>query len=322
MVMKFLMIIKKLLVNVYFLFKYIKDGIKFDDFIKKEEKEIKEHLAYFYKDIPNKKNIIENLIKIIDNKNVFLYDQNLLENIPSNYVVINRTKSEKSKKYEYFFEYCFPLIKSILMEISKNEFFIDLNHPDFLLLNDTSQSINFDEYMNHYFKTESSFFGFATEEIEKTTDEHCLEKNNIDEEGNQIYIFNEVMKILKRNKSAIFSDLIDKYKNKDISQNTKLIVVFQKFQGKFVDILFIVRKENNTDFSIVNLQIKLSNTFKVSKEDKKQEPYQMTYLKEKYQFIFGIKIVDAYVIYMSLFEIKKKFAIENEEKCIFFFKKN
>lgn len=46
----------------------------------------------------------------------------------------------------------------------------------------------------------------------------------------------------------------------------------------------------------------------------------MTYLKQKYNIIFGINIIDAYVIYLSLFERKKKFAEDNINLCIFFSK--
>ena len=44
----------------------------------------------------------------------------------------------------------------------------------------------------------------------------------------------------------------------------------------------------------------------------------MTYLQQKYQYIFGINIVDSYVLYMSIFELKKKFAEENQDICIFY----
>ena len=67
--------------------------------------------------------------------------------------------------------------------------------------------------------------------------------------------------------------------------------------------------------------MKLSKTFKITKEDKKLEPFQMTYLQQKYQYIFGINIVDSYVIYASIFEMKRKFAEENQDICIFYSRK-
>ena len=183
-----------------------------------------------------------------------------------------------------------------------------------------AQSVTFDENMNYFFKNESSFFGYTADEIEKANDEYCLESNNLDKNGNQVFTFKEVMNVLRKNKSQIFKDLVKKYKSKDILSNKKLILVFQKFRGKFVDILFFVKKENNDNYTIVNLQIKLSDTFKVSKKDKRQQPFQMTYLKEKYQYIFGINIVDSYVIYLSLYENRKKFDKINEDICIFYSK--
>ena len=122
--------------------------------------------------------------------------------------------------------------------------------------------------------------------IEKVIDEYCLEANNIERNGGQIYEYNEVMNILKNNKSETLLNLINKYENKDLLNGKKLIVVFQKFWGKFVEILFLVKKEENNNFTIVNLQIKLSNGFRILKKDKRQEPFQMTYLKEKYHYIF------------------------------------
>ena len=314
--------------NSYFLFKFIKEGKKFEDFVKKETNCIKEELNFFYCKIQNKKIVIENLIKTIDNKEIFCVEnknreflKNLLENIPSNYIVINREKGQNSEHYKYSFEYCFPLIKSILVLLSKTEFFIDINHPDFLKLDDTARSINFDENINYYFKNETSFFGYNDCEIEKAFDEYCLEANNIDNNGDQIYEYNKVINILKSNKSETLLNLITKYKNKDLLHDKKLIVVFQKFRGKFVDILFLVKKEENNNFSIVNLQIKFSDSFRILKKDKRQQPFQMTYLKEKYHYIFGINIIDSYIIYLSLYEDRKKFAEKNPDIVILFSKK-
>ena len=47
----------------------------------------------------------------------------------------------------------------------------------------------------------------------------------------------------------------------------------------------------------------------------------MTYLKHKYEYIFGIKISDSYVIYLSLFEQKNKFTTDNPDICIFYSRK-
>ena len=318
--------------NVYYLFKFLKSNDKFEDFIETEKIKIINDLEYFYSKVPDKIKEMEKLISIIDGKKEINFDQNLFMNIPSSYIIINRKENEKTKDYYYILEYSFPLIKTILTNLSKKTFFIDIAHKDFLNLNDIAQSIFFDECINRYLKNEDVIFGYQKDEIEKCIDEHCLEKNNFDKEGNQIYLRTDVMKVLKANKSENFLNLVNKYKNKDRLKNKKLIIVFQNIRGKFVDILFLVQKDNNNDnnnlnndniivnndYSIVNLQIKLSKTFTVTKKEKEQEKYQMTYLKEKYNIIFGINIVDSYIIYISILELKKKFAEKNPDICIYF----
>ena len=306
--------------NVYFLFKFIKTGIEFEKFIKKEENGIRDEIAYFYHQIDNKKLILENIIKLIDEKKEIEYDKEILVNIPSNYIIINRKKAKTSDNYTYSFEYSFPLIKKILKNMLKNAFFIDINNPLFLKLNEAAMGINFDEFMNFFFQNENSFFGYYDDEIEKAYDEYCLEKSSVNEDNEQLFLFSDVIDVLKENKSENFLKLEKKYKNRDLIKNKKVIIVFQKFFGKFVDILFIVKKENMPEYSIVNLQIKLSDSYKVSKKAKNLQKYQMTYLKEKYQYIFGIKIVDSYIIYLSLFELKKKFAENNKDIFIYYSK--
>ena len=199
-------------------------------------------------------------------------------------------------------------------------FFIDINNPLFFKLSDAAMGINFDEFINFYFENENSFFGYFEDEIEKCFDEYCLEKNCINNDKKQIFLFSEVMEVLEENKYERFLNLKRKYKDRQIIKNKKIIVIFQNFTGKFVDILFIVKNKNQDVYSIINLQVKLSNKFKVSNEDKKLQKYQMTYLQNKYQYIFGIKIIDSYVIYLSLFELKKKFAEDNPKLFIYYSK--
>ena len=107
-----------------------------------------------------------------------------------------------------------------------------------------------------------------------------LGKISVDAYGEQLYQFEDVLKVLEENKTQKLFDLINKYEDTNLLVNKNLIFVFQKFQGKFVDILLLIRKGNTKDFSVVNLQIKMSNSFKLSKKDKQMQPYQMTYLKQ------------------------------------------
>ena len=306
--------------NIFFLFKFIKEGIKFEDFVEKEKNEISKEIEDFYCKSTNKKYMIQKLIDIINNKTEIEFDKEFFINISLGYIIIDKINNK------YSFKYSFPLIKIIIENLVNRTFFIDINNPQFLELSDAAKSINFDEFMNDYFKKENSFFGYKSNEIEKAMDEYCLEKNSLNDKGEQIYKFIDVLDLLEENKSKskILSKLIEEYKNKDLIKNKKLIVVFQKFNGKFVDILFLVKKENNNivnnDYSIVNLQIKLSDHFKITKQDKKLEPFQMTYLKEKYQYIFGINIIDAYIIYLAFYEYRKNFDINNEKICIFYSK--
>lgn len=302
--------------NVYYLFLYLKKGMEFSEFIQEQKIEIIKEIEFFYHGSTKKRNIIQKLIDIIDNKSMINFDLEFFKNIPGNYIIINK------KNNKYSFDYSFPLIKYILEYLLDKSFFIDINNPQFMLLSDAAMSINFDEFINDYFKKENTFLGYKNEEIEKVIDEYCLENNSINKEGEQIYNYNDVMNLMEVNrlKSEKLSNLIEKYKDKELINIKKLIVVFQQFNGKFVDIIFIVKKENNNNYSIVNLQIKLSNSFKITAKAKQDEPFQMTYLKQKYNIIFGINIIDAYVIYLSLFERKKKFAEDNINLCIFFSK--
>ena len=302
--------------NAFYLFKYLKEGINFEDFVKKEEIEIRKELEIFYGDASNRKMYMNKLIDAIKNKSLIDYDHDFLLNIPSNYIIINKVKNKFS------FEYCFPLIKKIFGNLLKQTYINDINTEEFLGLPDTLQSMKFDRFGNEYFEKENSYFGYKEEEIEKAKDDYCLENNSFIEK-NQIYKFNDVISLIEKNKfkNENLLNLINKYKGKDLLKNKKLIVVFQQFRGKFVDILFLVKKENNAEYSIVNLQMKLSKTFKITKEDKKLEPFQMTYLQQKYQYIFGINIVDSYVMYASIFEMQRKFAEENQDICIFYSRK-
>ena len=299
--------------NVYFLFKYlnIKDA-NFDVFVQNVEIEIVNEIKKFYGKSINKKYFMEKLIDIIENKKKIDFDEDLFTNIPLGYIIINKNKNK------YNLEYCFPLIKNIINTLSKTTFFIDINNPDFYKLADATMSDNYDEFINFIFKTEKSFFGYTYDEIEKTVDEECLEIKSVDKNGEQLYQFGDVLKVLEGNKAKNFWNLINKYKNTNLLKGKNLIFVFQKFGGKFVDVLVIVKNRSISDYSIVNFQIKLSNSYKVARKEKEKEPYRMTYLKHKYEFIFGIKIIDSYIIYISLYELKKKFAENNEDICIFY----
>ena len=300
--------------NVFFLFRYFKDGLSFENYIEKIQNEIQNELEKFYSKINNKKEKIKALIDIIDNKKLLYYDRDFFMSIPLGYIII----SKKKESQKYYFNYCFPLIESILKKLLESTFFIDINDPEFDKLSDQAMSINFDEFINFTFKNERPFFGYSINEIEKAFDEECLEKKSVDSYDEQSYLFSDVIKVLEQNKSEKLSKLIDKYKNKNLLNNKNLIFVFQKFCGKFVDILALVRKRDMNDFSIINFQIKMSNSFKITKKEKEMEPNRMTYLKHKYEFIFGITINDAYIIYVSLYEIPKNFAKDNLDICIFY----
>ena len=302
--------------NAFYLFKYFKEGINFDDFVKKEEIEIRKELEIFYGSTANRKIYVNKLIDVIKNKSLIDYDHDFMLKIPSNYIIINKVNDKFS------FDYCFPLVKNVIGNLLIKTYFDDINSDEFLDLPDILQSMKFDRFGNEYFEKEKSYFGYQDEEIEKVTDDYCLENNSFIEK-NQIYKINDVISLIEKNKlkNQNLSNLINKYKGKDLVKDRKLIVVFQKFRGKFVDILFLVKKEKYEAYSIVNLQMKLSKTFKIKNEDKKLEPFQMTYLQQKYEYIFGINIVDSYVIYASIFEMKRKFAEENQDICIFYSRK-
>ena len=311
--------------NAYFLFKFINKGTNFEEFVEKEETQIKDELVYFFNDITDDKNdkilIITKLMEYIKNKSEIEINNSFFKKIPSGYIIINRKKSEKSDDFIYSFDYSFPLVKKILENMIEDSFFIDLNNPLFDKLSEAAKGINFDEFINYFFKKKKTFFGYKENEIEKTYDHFCLEKNSLDEFGDQLFMYPDVIDFLEDNNNQIFLNLKNKYKNHDLIKNKKIIVVFQKFQGKFVDILFLIKKNECDEYTIVNLQVKLSNSYKISEPDKNLERYYMTYLKHKYDYIFDIKISDSYVIYLSLFEQKIKFATDNPNIFIFYSRK-
>ena len=308
--------------NVYFLYKFLSKNISFEQFLKEETDIITKELEFFYYKVENKNYKITELINIIKDNCIIDFKREILESIPSNYIIINRTKKNASDDFQYSFNYSFPLVKKILQNLSEKIFFIDINHPDFDKLDDGTMSSNFYNFINFYFRNATSVFGFLENEIEKAYDYHCLEKNHIDENGNQVHKFEDIIEILDNNNNVEFLKLMEKYKNnKNILNGKKLIFVFQKFNGKFVDILLLVKNNNNSNYSVVNLQIKLSDTYSISRKDKLQETYQMTYLKIKYEYIFNIQIDKAYIIYLSLYECKKKFTENNPNIFIFYSRK-
>ena len=103
-------------------------------------------------------------------------------------------------------------------------------------------------------------------------------------------------------------------------ENKKLILIFQEFNGKFVDILGIIRNGKINEWKLINFQIKVSNSFTIKKNEKEKFPYLFNYLRYKYEYILGIKIIEAYIEYIGYYECRKKFDINNEN--LFFFYSN
>ena len=288
-----------------------------------EQKEkIKNELTYFYSKVENKVKWINTLYLEItcsnENNEGNDYEKEFLESIPSNYILMNRI--EKEYNIIYKFEFCFPLVQEIFEELNnENKFFIDISSPDFFKLPPTAFGINFDLFINNFFRNKNELFGILKQEIEYIDDDFCIE-NNIDFEKEKLFHLNDIISYVNKIKTPKFLQMKNKYYGKKNFENKKLILIFQEFNGKFVDILGIIRNGKINEWKLINFQIKVSNSFTIKKNEKEKFPYLFNYLRYKYEYILGIKIIEAYIEYIGYYECRKKFDINNEN--LFFFYSN
>ena len=82
--------------------------------------------------------------------------------------------------------------------------------------------------------------------------------------------------------------------------------------------LFDKKRKNGNNYSINSIQVKCSYSFFIDPELLKNNRYEMTYLKNKFECLFGIKIIETFVTYLSISEKQKKCARKNDTKFPFY----
>ena len=292
--------------------------LNFDEFVERQKLEIIFEINQFYECISNNKEIINNIYYFIKRKNVdFSYDYfNLL---PGNYINFTKELLE-DKTYKYSIDFSFPLIKECFEDIIKKKFFINIRDEEFINLEKGPMEINFDIYMKDWIKKKRVLFGINETDIEIIDNEDdILENNKFDITVKQMNKKKDIIQSINQNLKLV--NFKEKYLKKKLKYK-KLIIIYQKFSGKTTDFLIIGFNESIRKFILNSIQIKLSDSYYITKEIKEKIPLEMEYIREKYSYLLDIEIENnySYYTYLSLFENKKVFAEKNIDKFIFYSK--
>lgn len=308
--------------NVSYFFKFISSGLNFDDFLDNEKQDIKKEILNFISSekIPNL-NIFLIITKIIVNENKEInYDYNLFKYLDGNYFIFHKIKTEKNIKYRY--TYSFPLIRIILeeiMEYNNNQYFIDIKSEEFRKLDGAVMGVIFDQFMNHWFieKSKEKLFEFNEDNIEIIKIDYLIKKNSKNMTIKNMFCKDFVKTEIKENKQL--NEIAQKYSSIGNKSIKDCIIVFQKFNAKSIDILFIIKRNKENDkYSLNNLQVKCSDSYTIDDELLENNRYEMTYLKNKIEMIFNIEVSESFITYVSIFEIKKKCALQNRDKFFYY----
>ena len=309
-------------ISYYFKFKSLVEVLSFEEFVKQEKENILQEIKNFYEkfNLSNKKlteiinNIILNESKII-NQNINLFDY-----INGSYFIFYKTKSNNNS-FCYEYKYAFPLVKSIYNEfyqcINEN-FFIDIRNPEFLKLDGVSMGICFDKYMNFWFKKiidNNQLFSYVNTEIEVIKVNYLIKKNTKKLTIKEIYKSNYISKEIEQNNELL--EIKNKYSLNEALKSKKCIVIFQDFNAKGIDILFLVKMFNN-DYNINSVQIKCSDFYEINDELLFINRFEMTYLKNKVKLLLGINVTNSFITYLTIKEMPKKCAINNLDKFFYY----
>ena len=169
------------------------------------------------------------------------------------------------------------------------------------------------QWFNEHLKT--GFLEFSKDDLESYELDYIIRKNsnkfNITEMFSKLDVENEINSIYE------LRLLKEELKGK---KHKKCIVVFQKYDGKTIDICFIIKRNNDSDnYSINSLQIKCSDSFIIDDDLLRTNRYEMTYLKNKFEYLFNIKICESYFTYLNLMEKPKKCALDNSSKFFYYY---
>ena len=302
----------------YFFLFYLNREQDFIKFIEEQKQNIINDLKDFYSSTISKEKLID-IYEYINKKNVD-YNYNLFKLLPGKYINFTKEMSP-NQKFKYTIDFSFPLVKASFEELIDRQFFINVRSKEFMDLEPIPMGVNFDLYMNDWIKNRKKIFNYNEDEIVFIKDEDILEKNKFDITGRQMFKKEDVIKTIKSNFKLI--NLRKECLSKNLN-NKKLILVLQKFQGKTVDFLMIAYNDKISKFILNSIQVKLSDTYKITKEEKKRLPFEIEYIREKYAYILNIDIENkySYFTFLSLYELKKKFAEKNMNKCIFYSRDN
>ena len=319
--------------NSSFYFKYISiketNNSDFKNYVKKEKFNIKDNIINFLRsdNSISQNDLYDILIKIVKNENTEIDALKDLENncnylnyLDSSYFLFQRINNNNSIKYKY--TYAFPLIKEIYEEIIKlydKTFFIDINNKEFEKLDGITMGNIFDKFINDLIKKKinnSGFMEFLPNDIESFDVDYLIKKNykniTITEMCSREFVENEI----QSKDNLIKLKLLGKSKN---IKTKKCIVIFQEFNAKSIDICFLIKRNNNTDnFSMNSLQMKCSNGFVIDDKLLRNNRYEMTYLKYKFEKLFDIEIIESYITYLSIYDIPKKCAFNNRDKFFYY----
>ena len=319
--------------NSSFYFKYLSiketNNLDFKNFVEKEKFNIKDNIINFLRSdnsIPQNdlysilKKIVKNENKELDELKDLESPYNYLNYIDSSYFLFQRIKNNNSIKYKY--TYAFPLIKDIFEELIKlydKTFFIDINDKEFEKLDGITMGNIFDKFINYLIKKQinkSGFMEFSSIDIESFDVDYLIKKNYKNIKITEMCSREFVEKEIKAKDKLIKLKLLGEKKN---VKNKKCIIIFQDFNAKSIDICFLIKRNKNTDnFSINSLQMKCNNSFNIDDELLRNNRYEMTYLKYKFEKLFDIKIIESYITYLSIFDIPKKCTLKNRDKFFYY----
>lgn len=315
--------------NSYFYFKYV--TLKnnhvindFNEFVKNEKVNIKTDIINFIESNNSMiqidifsilKNIVNNEnkeLEKLENNSTFLFYTN------SSYFLFHRIKNQNFIKYKY--TYAFPLIKDIfneIIEIYNTKYFINIRDPKFKELDGITMGICFDKFINNWIKTSiinCGFMEFSKDDIKSFNVHYLIKKNykelTITEMCSKSFVENEIM---------TSDELTELKANSDKIKNKKCIILFQDINAKSIDICFLVkRNKDNDNYSINSFQMKCDDSFNINNKLLNTNRYEMTYLKNKFECLFNIKIIESYITYLSIFDIQKKCAKRNPDKFFFY----
>ena len=304
--------------NSSYFFSYNKNKDQdFSEFVGEVKQNIIRDIKIFFNGECQKEKV-SNIYEYIK-KNKVNFNFELFESLPGKYINFNKVKI--NDKYEYSIDFAFPLVRECFDEILGNTFIINVRDDAFMKLEPIPMGIGFDLYMIDWIKKRKSLFQYKESEIEFIEDTEILEKAKYDITGRQMFMKKDIIKTVKETPELM--TLKKNCENKNLNSK-KLIIVTQIFNGKSVDFLILGYNEQKKKFLLNSVQIKLSDSYKIEKKIKEAIPLENEYIREKYSYILNIEIENtySYFSYLSLYELPKKFAKDNIEKCFFYSRKN